>query len=166
MRRMGGLLWGLILGCAGSPAGESAPPVARWACASWTDPQKWLPQGSPDGDEYKRGNTYGLVVWWEGAAELEEAALTATLEPTRRPGSSTNSGSDALPDFFFEEELNPDWRFEDDDTKKIPGVQALRIMCVVPRGERIGLVISSFDWGGSIRIHVAAALPNPKRAPP
>jgi len=157
MRWMGGWVWSVLLGCAGPRTEDEAPLAARWTCASWTDPDRWLPQGSPDGDEYKRGNTYGLVVRWEGPPSIQEADLTATLEPTRRAGSATNSGSDTLPDFYFEKELNPDWHFEADDTEKIDGVQALRVRCLVPRGEWVGLVVSSFDWGGTFRVHVIPA---------
>ena len=145
-----------VSGCFSTDEGGEPPLRARWECDSRTDRARWLPKGSPDGDEYTRGNVYGLDVWWEGPSGIARALVTATLFPSRNPGSSSNTGEDNLPDFYFEDELNPDWQFERDETGRIPGMQALRVSSVLKAGERVNLIVSTFDWGGTFRIDIVA----------
>ncbi len=160
---MARLLLPLLLGLASGPGAEAdaglrAPNLkADWKPVD--DLYHWLPEGDRTGNEYKRGNTLRTTIGWSGPGPANKARVVALLKPTQIRGANGNSGSDTLPDFFFEKSLNPGWSFTSDYTDKIEDVQALQVSILLARGERAGLVISSFDWGGRFKIEVRAERP-------
>lgn len=146
--------------CSTADPGGREPILLHVECAADTVLARWLPEGDRSGNEYNRGNTFGMVVWWEGPSSLERALVVANLEPTRRPGTATNAGNDRLPDFHFEQDLNVGWNLELDDTAKIEGVQSLGAWLMFPRGIRVPLRVSTFDWGGSFSVTFIIARPD------
>lgn len=144
-----------FLSCARSLPREE--PVVAVRMEPEIDASTYLPEGDRGGNEYKRGNTFPMAVWWEGPAFVGETKVVARLTASRHPGATGNTGADTLPDFFFEDDLNPAWRFPADYTDKIAGVQALEIEIILPRGQKTRLVASCFDWGGRFRVDFQAA---------
>lgn len=158
MRLLSTLALASTLSCA-----APAPTVSFSVHVAWADPVpagEWLPRGDSGGDGYKRGNTAAFEIWWEGPCDCAQALAAAELHVTNNRGCATNAGDDTLPDFFFEQDSNPDWSFPSDRAEKIAGIQSLRVSALVPRGRRVPLRTSCFDWAGSGHMDVVLVRPD------
>ena len=133
----------------------------------------YLPQGDPGGFELFRGNTITVKVSWsEGDPTITHLQLTANLElddtviGKARAGNCINSGEVDVGDHA--NELHPDWGIraqgnglwnltgkEYDQLEGRPRLSATTKLSY-PRNTPVSLTITSYDWGGWVRLRAGA----------
>ena len=109
------------------------------------DDNTWLPLGNI-ANEGQRGNTYGLNVWWDGNFGTSKFKLSVRLTLTSTwKGIAGNFGFNTNPDFRIEEGQNPAWDVD-------PGGQSATTKDPYAAKDKVKIVVSSFDFGGSTTV--------------
>lgn len=107
---------------------------------------RWLPEGNLNNQD-RHGNTYRFEVWWTGGPPQPDKRFlfVSVADVTSYPGVCGNKWNTTLPDMRLLQRNNAHWIVT-------PCGLAARTKEEWPRGKRVRLCVSSFDFGGSAEI--------------